>query len=399
MNTFFRSAILEWRSFERNSWDQAMVLWLPLLVVALLWWTFSAGLTHKLPIAVLDQDHSSASRELTRMLDAAPGMHIALSASDAREAEQAMQSTDVYAIITIPHDFSRNIIEGKASPVLADINAQYGTYSGVIQRDVRQVVTTFSAGVQQQLITAQGMPPQNLMPAIMPLTSDSQMAFNPTTNYQSFIAATLIPALLHILATVAGAYGFGRELRDKTLRTRYYGSLGSAKHQPHNDYLGMMFALHGKLFWPMIGYTIWGAFSLSLISEHSTISPIAWWLCFLAYYLLISISLWLGVLLAATPISLRMGLSSAALITAPAYAFSGMTFPLPMMPEGAQNIANALPLTHYLHIQVMLLEQGSPWQAVLPILAGLIIASIVLMLLSIAMCYRALGHPERWGGR
>lgn len=399
MNTFLRSAILEWRSLERNGWDQALILWLPLVAIALLWWTFSAGLAHHLPIAVLDQDHSNASRQLTRMLDAAPGLRVARSVSDAQEGEQLMQAASVYALVTIPADFSRNIVRGETSPVLADVNAQYGTHSGVIQRDIRTVVATFSAGVQQQLLIARGVSPHHIMPAIMPIASDSQMAFNPTTNYQAFIAATLIPALLHVLATVAGAYGFGRELRDKTLRTRYYGSLGKAKKRPHNNYFGMMFALHGKLFWPMICYTIWGAFSLSMVSEHSTISPMAWWMCFVAYYLLTAMSLWLGVLLSATPISLRMGLSGAALITAPAYAFSGMTFPLAMMPEGAQHIANALPLTHYLHVQVMLIEQEAPWQAVLPTLGGLFIASVILMLVTIAMCYRALRRPERWGGR
>ena len=36
-----------------------MITWVPLLAVALLWWIFSAGVPHGLPIGVQDEDHST----------------------------------------------------------------------------------------------------------------------------------------------------------------------------------------------------------------------------------------------------------------------------------------------------------------------------------------------------
>lgn len=53
-----------------------MVSWVPVLAVALIWWMFSAGLPNQLPIAVLDLDHSSLSRQLIRMLQASPGLKL-----------------------------------------------------------------------------------------------------------------------------------------------------------------------------------------------------------------------------------------------------------------------------------------------------------------------------------
>ena len=41
--------------------------------------------------------------------------------------------------------------------------------------------------------------------------------FNVSTNYEQFLAATLVPALIHILAMTAGAWSVGRELREHTL--------------------------------------------------------------------------------------------------------------------------------------------------------------------------------------
>ncbi|MBV7434362.1 ABC transporter permease [Cardiobacteriaceae bacterium TAE3-ERU3] len=396
--TFQRSARLEWRYLVRSRWDQAVLVWLPLISIFMLWWIFAAAQPENIPIAVVDQDRSTESRTLIRMLDASRGIAVTMAPLSTLEAKNAIQAGTVYAVVTIPNDFSRNIKSSRSTPVNLMVNAQYGTHSGIIQRDVRTAVGTFSAGVEQKVRLALGEPPEKIMANIRPLVVDAPFGFNITTNYQSFIAATLIPALLHVLATIAGAYSMGRELRDKTLRTRYRGSL-KREFGTRRSYIGMISFMHGKMFWTFFCHTLWGAIFLSLITYYHAINPSSWWMCFIAYICLISISLWLGVFLTAVPISLRMGLSATAIITAPSYAFSGMTFPLHLMPDGAQIIANILPLTHYLHVQVMLVDMKVSWQMVLPIVTGMAVANIILLLVANGFAYRALLNPQRWGGR
>ena len=74
----------EWARLRADFWDFGMLSWIPVLLCALLWWTFSAGIARDLPIAVIDNDHSTLSRQLTRWLDASPGVQVAAKVSNPR---------------------------------------------------------------------------------------------------------------------------------------------------------------------------------------------------------------------------------------------------------------------------------------------------------------------------
>ena len=50
-----------------------------------------------------------------------------------------------------------------------------------------------------------------------PIKASMVALFNTSTDYEQFLGAALIPALLHILAMTAGAWAVGRELRDRSI--------------------------------------------------------------------------------------------------------------------------------------------------------------------------------------
>ncbi len=400
LRVFARSALREWHYLRHSPWDQAMLLWVPLLSLLFLWWVFSNEQVHDVRIAVVDKDNSSLSRQLLRYLDASPALKVQ-QYIDKNAAKVALQQRHAYALVTIGEDFSQRLSKGQPAPVKAFVNAQYGTHSGIVQSGLRQVVATFSMQQKAKLMIALGKPYQLVERAPSPLMSATQMQFNLSSNYRLFIAAGVMPALLHILATIAGAYGFGRELRDKSLEAKMQQAQipKSDKGTKHVEFMSILAALHGKLFWPMLSYSTLAALSLLLIAQNQPVPALNWWLCFFNAYLMVAISLWLGVCLSASSLSLRVGLSLTALITAPAFAFSGVTFPLSAMPYGAQIMAKCLPLTHYLHTQIALFVQQVDAYLVLPNLAGFLLATIILMLLATLFSYRALNKPERWGAR
>ena len=214
---FAASLRREWRLLRGRPWDLAMVSWVPLLALLLMVWIFSAGLVQRLPVAVWDQDHSALSRQLVRMLGATPGLAVQSQALNASEAQWALQSMNAYAVVQIPHGFARDIKRGQGADVVLMHNAQLATHSSLIQRDLRQVVGTLSAGVEMQARAKRGDPAQALRVRMEPIRTNLVSLFNISTNYEQFLAAALIPALLHILGMTAGAWSVGRELRDRTL--------------------------------------------------------------------------------------------------------------------------------------------------------------------------------------
>ncbi|AVP59104.1 ABC transporter permease [Pulveribacter suum] len=369
-----------------------MVSWVPLLAIALMCWIFSAGQPLRLPIAVWNEDGGSPlARQLVRMLDATPGLRVQAEALNRGEAQALLQRMQVYGVVHIPPGFTHDVKRGASATVTLLHNAQLATASSLVQRDVRQVVGTLSAGVQMQAAAKRGTPAQVLAVRLEPIRTQLVALFNVSTNYEQFLATTLVPALVHILAMTAGAWSVGRELRDRTLG-QWLERVGGAG--------GVLAALLGKLAIPMVllwGSALAGLVYLSQLRGWAVAGSLPWIACALAA--LVAVSLAAGAALAGITLSLRKAMSGAGLLSAPAFAFSGVGFPLLAMSGGARTWAEAMPYTHYARLQLQQWQMGAPVAQSLPVVAGLLLATLVLLALASAGLARARRLPQRWGAR
>jgi len=394
MNSIVNSFRREARRLAADPWDLAMVTWVPLLGVALLWWIFSAGLPRHLAVGVVDEDHSSLSRQLVRMLDATPGVRITQQFANTGEAERALRNIEVYAVVTIPRDFARTVKKGRAAQVTLLHNAQMGTHSGLLQRDVRAAVGTLSAGIEMAARNKRGEAARAVRESMEPIHTQMVALFNVSSNYEQFLGAALIPALLHILAMTAGAWSVGRELRDRSLGQWLGDALGTG------GLLHTAGSLMGKLALPWLSLTLVGLLALVGITWGRGWHPpgnLAWVAGALA--LLMAVSLAAGAALAALTHSLRTALSGAGFFAAPAFAFSGVAFPLSGMPASARAWAEAMPFTHYIRLQIEQLQMGAPLATSVSTMVALLVATGVLWLIGTVGLHLAAQRPETWGGR
>lgn len=391
MSTLAHSFRREAQRLLQSPWDLAMVTWVPLLAVLLMCWIFSAGLPRHLPVGVLDGDHSALSRQVVRMLDATPGLQVVQHYANTAEAERALRSVEVYAVVTLPRDFARTVKEGRTAQVTLLHNAQLGTHSGVLQRDVRAVVGTLSAGIEMAARNQRGEPAQAVRVGIEPIHTQLVALFNVSTNYEQFLGAALIPALLHILAMTAGAWAVGRELRDRTLGEWLGASSGVLRTGA---------ALIGKLALPWASLTLVALLALAGITWGRGWHPpgnLAWVAAGLA--LLMAVSVAAGAALAGSTRSLRTALSGTGFFAAPAFAFSGVAFPLAGMPASARAWAEAMPYTHYIRLQIEQLQMGAPLRSSASTVVALMAATAVLLAICTLALQLARNKPESWGGR
>ena len=376
---------------RHSRWDLAMISWVPLLAVAFLWWTFSAGLPNRLPIGVMDQDRSGLSRQLIRFLQATPGLQVVQRYGDTLEISQAMRRADDYAVVSIPPDFARSIKQGRAAQVTLLHNAQLGTHSSLIQRDVRTAVGTLSAGAELAARNKRGEPALATQVSMEPIKASLVTLFNPSLNYEQFLAASLVPALLHILAMTAGAWAVGRELRDRTLADWL---------APPADWGSTAAALLGKLLWPLLGLGMVGTLAMLWLTLGRGWHPpgsLAWVL--LALWAFLALSLAMGALASSATRSLRTALSATGFITAPAFTFSGVGFPLQSMPVLARGWAELLPYTHYIRLQMEQLQMAAPLAySALPLMA-IVLVAITLIACCVPLLIRSAVQPDTWGGR
>lgn len=418
---FWHSARREWDFLVQNRWDFSLMFWMPIVLIFLVWWIFSKGMAVGIPIAVIDNDHSVQSATIIRYIDATPEVAVVKSLHSTAAAQQAIETTDVMAVVEIPENFSANLLAGKTSRLLLNVNAQYGTHSGMIQKAVQTAVSTFSAGAEMQRRVAIGEDVTLTKTSYAPIQSQSVALFNTANNYQQFLAVTVVPALLHILSMVIGASTVGRELVDKTLG-EWYQSLKYPKfasshasnyafNRPFNHSqrvtlghekpkLSLIIAgLNGKLIWAMFAYTLWAAVALTLVMQIFPIRLASVAITYLIFLMFMMVSFWLGVIVTVGTFSYRQGLSFTGFISAPSFAFSGVTFPFLAMSPAAQRWANALPLTHYLNLQTAQLQMGAPPSFAYSSFIGFFIAVMITLVLAALLTKKALLKPEKWGQR
>src|SRR5258707_7125842 len=78
-----------------------------------------------MPIAVVDSDGTSASRELARRIDATPDIAVTLVLPDVASAERAVFARKIFGILAIPKNFERDLLHGRASPIALYADASY----------------------------------------------------------------------------------------------------------------------------------------------------------------------------------------------------------------------------------------------------------------------------------
>lgn len=385
---FARAWQRECRLWRRRPWDWAMFTLVPLAAVLLTWSMFWAGTPRGLSIGVLDADHSAVSRQFARWLAAAPGLRVVAHFDDEAAMQRALRRGEVMGVVWIPDGFSRGLKTGRGARAVLLHNAQFATHSGLIQRDVRGVAGTLSAGVEMVAREKRGESPLAARAAFEPIRTALVAQYNTALDYERFLAATLVPALLQIFAMVAGAWGVGRELRDRSVGP--WVSAGGTGLQ----------ALAAKWFapWAMLvaiealfvaGLTAWRGWH-----PAGPLAPVLG-----LHALMLAVYVVLGSLAALATRSLRTALSAAGFVTAPAFAFAGVGFPVLAMPAGAKAWALALPLTHVLAAQSAIWQVGAPAMQALPLAAGLLLALVVFAAGCVVLLPRIARDSRAWGRR
>ncbi|MFT3803246.1 MAG: ABC transporter permease [Burkholderiaceae bacterium] len=383
---FVASFARQGRWLRANPWDFALLSWLPLLAAALLLWTFSAGVPRELPIVVVDQDHTAASRQLIRYLDASPGLRLADQVVQWDEAQSLLRQRRAFGVVWIPRDFERDLVRGLGTSVQWFYNGQYQTHVGGMNRDVRAVVSTYSAGAALAARSRKGTPMLQAEAQIQPIRLQMVAVYNENTSYEPFLALSLMPAILQIFVALATVTLIGRELKNGTVPAWLAAANGRWSA-----------ALAGALAWPALAFGLQGLLIVAWFGARGWPIEGSIAAVLLGLALLITSMMGFGVLFVGLTLSLRMAISVAGLVAAPAFAFSGQGFPLVAMPPLALTWAQLLPLTHYLQIQSRHWLGGAPLHYGLTELAILVLATVVTLVPGYCLLRGRANAPAAWG--
>lgn len=379
----------EFRYLGRQPWDLALLLWFPAATLALLLWMFSTGVPTGLPIAVVDEDHGGASRDLVRRMALMRGLAITAQPESLEAAQSLVRSAAVYGVVHIPPNWERDRLRGVGQPVVLYENAQFSLVAGIIGGDVRMAVSSL---VVERAVASEARFGGGLAQAadrLGGIQADLRTLFNPTLSYEAYLAGMLLPVALHLFCVIAAVSALGREFRDRSVDDWLASAGGSLSR-----------ALVGKLAPVVLAYILFALLLVATFAGWRGWAPagsLPLWIVAITVLMIVSVAV--AVMLVGLTINLRLALSLTGIYVATGLAFSGFSFPRAAMGTAAQWWGGLLPYTYYLPVQQGQWLGGASASAWAQGMAPLLLFIAVPLLTGLPLLSRAVRQPQRWGAR
>ena len=297
---------------------------------------FRAGLPEDLPVAVVDLDNSSLSRDFARQMDATQLSKV-IKYDSFEEARADMQSGKVCGICLIPKGLFADVQSSRRPVLTYYINGLYFVGGALTYKNVTYMINLADGAVQREILRAKGMNEDAIMGRIQPINIDFHQIGNVYTNYGYYISNVLLPGVLEMAVIIILIYSLGAELK-----------YGTSRHLLNTAGGSLQTALAGKLAVYTTLFVSMGLILVLLLYDwmHFPINGSIWYM-FLDVVLLVLASESVAIFIIGLLPVPRLALSIGALYSILAFSFSGFTLPIDVMPPYIRWLAEAFPLRHY----------------------------------------------------
>ncbi|HHQ4560418.1 ABC transporter permease [Aeromonas hydrophila] len=355
----------EWRLLWQDPFGRALASWLPLLLMGILCWVFSAGLARDLKIGLVDLDQSLLSRELAFSLDASAGLKVAQQFDSIEAGASALRGGDIYALVVLPSHLERDARQGTQPQVTVFNNGQFILIAKLVNSALAQVVGTLNGQVGVLSAMAGGKALPGALGQAVPIASQVTALYNINSSYAQFLLSALLPAVWQILVVLYGINALARTDRlglDWTTKGVWFGLWRTLL--PH----------------VLIGWG-WGlGWSLLLFKGFGYPMQGSWLVLTAGLGLASAACVSMGAFFYGIIRDPARALSLAGAYTAPGFAFMGVTFPVSAMGDFAQFWRSLLPISHYVELQIGQTNYGQPLAAALPQFGALLLFLLPLLL-------------------
>ncbi|MFA7082251.1 MAG: ABC transporter permease [Bacteroidales bacterium] len=317
-----------------------MTVFIPLLIILFFSTFLNKGMPSDLPIAMVDLDSSSTSRQITRHIEAGQTCEIKYKLSSFEEAKDKMQRENIYAFILIPKNFQADLLSGKSPQIIFYTEYAHYLAGSATMKEINTILVTLSSGINLKMRQAKGENETQAMANIQPIRIDSHLIGNPLMNYSYYLCSIIMPGLIFLMSLISCIYTIGVELKFETSRHWLITSGGS-----------MPKALLGKLLPYTFIYSIMLIFSYFIMSSvlgFETKGNIL--LMFLGGILTIISYQAIGIFIIGVLPMLRDALSIGAFYGVLGFTFAGFTYPGFAMLPAVKPYTLLYPLTQYYNL-------------------------------------------------
>ncbi len=344
---------------------------------------YGSQVLRNVPIGVVDECRSSASRTLIEGFSSGPNTYVAYEPTDMQEAERLFFERKIYGVVYIPADYEHALYGGEQAVVSIYCDASYFLmYRQVFQELVTSLGTT-SAMVEFQRLVARGTNVPQAQAMTQPVVYQSHNLFNSYLGYGSFV----MPAILMLILQQTLLIGIGM-IGGTWREQRLYGRL-----HPAGSRLPILAVVTAR---GVVYLLIYGVISAWLLVVHyrlfhypmngATESIVA----FMAIYLTAAIALGLALstLFRTREQSLMLLLWS----SIPLLMLSGISYPREAIPDWLYAIGRLFPSSHGIEGFIRIQSMGASLGEVLDEIRWLATLAVVY---GTAACFGMRRHIDR----
>lgn len=338
---------------------------LPVIFVFMLGFELSGGVIENIPIAVVNYDNSSFSRQLVDAFDKNETFNVAYYAENEVELEELMRNGKAGAGLIIPENFYSDIASLRSPTVLMIYDGSSMSVTSVAKAKATEILLTYKAGAAINHLTARlNLSYREAYNICQALQLNTRMLYNPSKNFNYFLSPVLIAGYIQAAIALVASISVNHEIY----------------REPAGKRLGYT---SGKIMF----YTLCGSLSFILCIalqvlifrlpfKGSILSTLI--LIFMISFAVSSFS----VLISAVIKNRMVALVGGAVIFIPNSVMAGTTWPVISMPPGYQSFAAYMPFAHYANNIRKIYLQGLPVNQIMSDAVYMLIFSVAVLILT-----------------
>lgn len=349
-------AIKELRHIRRDPRSLFVAIMLPLLMTMLYGYAVNLDIKN-IKLAVLDQDHSRASRELAGSFYHTEYFVPALAPPDLMDPEQLLKRGDANAVLVIPPGFSEALTTWEQFQLGMLIDGADANVSAAVSNYANAVVTGF---VLKHLPLGAQAPGVDL---------SVQVLYNPDLKSSHFFVPGLIAIILMMISALLTSVTVAREKETGTME-----QLLTAPVTPKQIIIGKVI--------PYVGLALLDGMLVLLLALFHFGVPFNGSILLLFFFGVIYViaALSLGVLISTLVKTQQVAMMASLTVTMlPSVMLSGFIFEIKNMPEILQYLTLLVPARFFLMIIRGIMLKGAGLDTLWPQALALVILTLVML--------------------
>jgi len=219
-NWFQDMAVAMAREFNAVFHDMGVMIFffmLPLMYPLVYTLIYNPEIVTDMPVVIVDQSQTVASRDLIRRIDATQSMKVLTQSADFSEARDLFDRHEVNAIFVIPQDYSRKIGRMEQATVSVYCDMSLLLRYRAILLSLSDVQLNLISDITADRSASLGMSSDG---SVMPVRVNDHFTGDPTQGFASFVIPGIVILILQqsMLLGICMLGGTRRERRHNTLR-------------------------------------------------------------------------------------------------------------------------------------------------------------------------------------